>query len=103
MKAMMRQAQQMQKKLNQAQDEVAEMSYTATAGGGMVTAVVKGDMTVQSLEISPVVVDPDDIEMLQDLVVAAINDAFLGMNEMASQHINEATGGMGGGSGLPGM
>lgn len=102
MKAMMRQAQQMQKKLDQAQNEVAEMTYEATAGGGMVTAVVKGDMSVQSIEINPIVVDPDDVEMLQDLVVAAVNDAFLGMNEVASRHINEATGGMGM-PGMPGM
>ena len=95
MKKMMRQAQKMQMQLNKAQEEVAEMTCQGSAGGGMVKATVKGDMTLVSVEISPIVVDPEDVEMLQDMVVAAVNDAMREMNEVASAHINAATGGMG--------
>ena len=94
MKKMMRQAQMMQKQLNQAQAEVQQMTCEGSAGGGMVKAVVKGDMSLQSIEISPIVVIPDDVEMLQDLVVAAVNDAMREMNETAQAHIDAATGGM---------
>ena len=93
MKKMMRQAQMMQKQLNQAQAEVQQMTCEGSAGGGMVKAVVKGDMTLVSIEISPIVVN-DDVEMLQDLVVAAVNDAMRAMNDMAQAHIDAATGGM---------
>lgn len=75
MKQMMRQAQKMQKELNKAQEEIATMSFEATAGGGMVTAVASGDMTITSLTIDPDAVDPEDVEMLQDMVVAAVNEA----------------------------
>jgi len=94
MKKMMRQAQMMQKQLNKAQEEVQSMTCEGTAGGGMVKAVVKGDMTLVSIEITPMVVNPDDVEMLQDLVVAAVNDAMRRMSETAQAHIDAATGGM---------
>lgn len=94
MKKMMRQAQRMQMQLNKAQEEVASMSCEGSAGGGMVKAVVKGDMSLVSVEISPIVVNPDDVEMLQDMVVAAVNDAMREMNAMAQAHIDAATGGM---------
>lgn len=68
MKQMMRQAQKMQKELNKAQEEIATMSFEATAGGGMVTAVASGDMAITSLTIDPDAVDPEDVEMLQDMV-----------------------------------
>jgi len=93
MKKMMRQAQMMQKQLNQAQAEVQQMTCEGSAGGGMVKAVVRGDMTLVSIEISPIVVN-DDVEMLQDLIVAAVNDAMREMNETAQAHIDAATGGM---------
>ena len=64
MKQMMRQAQKMQKELNKAQEEIATMSFEATAGGGMVTAVASGDMAITSLTIDPDAVDPEDVEML---------------------------------------
>ena len=99
MKKMMRQAQKMQLQLNKAQEEVAAMTCEGSAGGGMVKAVVKGDMSLVSVEISPIVVNPDDIEMLQDMVVAAVNDATRNMNEIANAHIAAATGGMN----IPGM
>ena len=93
MKKMMRQAQMMQKQLNQAQAEVQQMTCEGSAGGGMVKAVVRGDMSLVSIEISPIVVN-DDVEMLQDLIVAAVNDAMRQMNETAQAHIDAATGGM---------
>ena len=94
MKKMMRQAQRMQMQLNKAQEEVQQMTCEGSAGGGMVKAVVRGDMSLVSVEISPIVVIPDDVEMLQDLVVAAVNDAMRSMNETAQAHIDAATGGM---------
>ena len=94
MKKMMKQAQRMQMQLNKAQEEVQAMTCEGSAGGGMVKAVVKGDMSLVSIEISPIVVTPDDVEMLQDLVVAAVNDAMREMNMTAQAHIDAVTGGM---------
>ena len=94
MKKMMRQAQRMQMQLNKAQEEVQQMTCEGSAGGGMVKAVVRGDMSLVSVEISPIVVIPDDVEMLQDLVVAAVNDATRETNMVAQAHIEAATGGM---------
>ncbi len=107
MQQMMRQAQKMQKELAKAQEEVATMTCEGSAGGGMVTAVVRGDMTVESLEINPEAVDPDDVEMLQDMVCAAVNEAIRNLNEESARRMSAVTGGMGlpnmGGMGLPGM
>ena len=94
MKQMMRQAQKMQKELNKAQEEIATMSFEATAGGGMVTAVASGDMAITSLTIDPDAVDPEDVEMLQDLVVAAVNEALRGVSELSNQRMSAVTGGM---------
>lgn len=94
MKQMMRQAQKMQKELNKAQEEIATMSFEATAGGGMVTAVASGDMAVTSLTIDPDAVDPEDVEMLQDMVVAAVNEALRGVSELSNQRMSAVTGGM---------
>lgn len=94
MKQMMRQAQKMQKELNKAQEEIATMSFEATAGGGMVKAVASGDMNITSLIIDPDAVDPEDVEMLQDMVVAAVNEALRGVSEMSNQRMNAVTGGM---------
>ena len=76
MKQMMRQAQKMQAELAKAQDEIKDMTAEATAGGGMVKAVALGDMTIQSLIIDKDALDPDDVEMLQDTIVAAVNEAL---------------------------
>ena len=76
MQAMMKQAQKMQEDMRKAQEEIAQMETTGTAGGGMVTVTVTGTSTVKSVAIKPEVVDPDDIEMLQDLVAAAVNEAL---------------------------
>lgn len=81
MQAMMKQAQKMQENMLKAQEEIAVMETTGTAGGGMVTAVVTGTSTLKSIEIKPDVVDPDDIDMLQDLVVAAVNEALKAATE----------------------
>ena len=94
MKQMMRQAQKMQKELNKAQEEIATMSFEATAGGGMVTAVASGDMAITSLTIDPDAVDPEDVEMLQDMVVAAVNEALRGVSELSNQRMSVVTGGM---------
>jgi len=93
---MMRQAQQMQERL---QKQMAEMRVEATAGGGMVTVVMNGAKQIQTITIDPEVVSKDDVEMLQDLIVAAINDAHRKADEaMASQ-----MGGMLGGLKIPGI
>ena len=94
MKQMMRQAQKMQKELNKAQEEIATMSFEATAGGGMVTAVASGYMAITSRTIDPDAVDPEDVEMLQDMVVAAVNEALRGVSELSNQRMSAVTGGM---------
>ena len=106
MQQMMRQAQKMQKELAKAQDEAATMTAEGTAGGGMVSAVARGDMTIESVTIDPEAVDPEDVEMLQDMVCAAVNEAIRNVNEMTAQRLNAVTGGMGlpgMGGGMPGM
>lgn len=94
MKAMMKQAQKMQKDLARAQEEAKEMTYEAVVGGGMVKAVATGDMTIQSLNINHAVVDPEDVDMLEDMILAAVNEALRGVSEMGAEHINAVTGGM---------
>src|SRR4051812_45682150 len=93
---MMKQAQQMQERL---QKQMAELRIEASAGGGMVTVVVNGSKQLQSLKIDPEVVSKEDVEMLQDLIVAAINDA----HRKADEEISRKMGGLMGGLGLPGM
>ncbi len=93
---MMQQAQQMQENL---QKQLREATVEATAGGGMVTVVMNGVKEIQRLSIDPEVVSPDDVEMLQDLIVAAVSDAQRRADELASQRM----GGMMGGLKLPGM
>ena len=70
------------------------MTFEASAGGGMVKVTALGDQTIQSVEIDPAAVDPDDVEMLQDLVCAAVNEALRGIQEMSSQRMSSVTGGM---------
>ena len=93
---MMKQAQQMQERL---QKQMAEMRVEATAGGGMVTVVVNGGKQILSLTIDPEVVSKDDVEMLQDLILAAINDA----HRKADEAMQRTMGGMMGGLKIPGM
>jgi DNA-binding YbaB/EbfC family protein len=91
LQAMMKQAQQMQDKL---QKQMAEMRIEATSGGGMVTVVMNGAKQVQSLKIDPEAVSKDDVEMLQDLILAAINDAHRKADEAMSQQMQGMMGGM---------
>jgi len=91
---MMRQAQAMQKKIQQMQEEIAAAKSEASVGGGVVKAVVVGGSRVESIEIAPDVVDPDDVEMLQDLVMAAVNEAMENANKAAAQKMQAITGGL---------
>lgn len=92
--AMLKQAKKMQRKMEEIQDQVALETVEATAGGGMVTAVVSGDLKVKSITIDPEAVDPEDVEMLQDMVVAAVNQGIADAQAMASQRMSAVTGGM---------
>ncbi len=103
MAELLKQAQQMQQQLVAAQEEMARTEVTGTAGGGLVTATVTGSGEVVSVKIDPQAVDPDDVESLEDLVVAAIRDAARAAQELASDTMGPLTGGLGGGLGLPGM
>lgn len=91
---MMKQAQKLQAKMVQLQAELAEKTVEATAGGGMVKVVANGKQQILSIAIEKEVVDPEDIEMLQDLVMAAVNDALSKSQEMVSSQMNKLTGGM---------
>lgn len=94
MKALMRQAQEMQKKMQQAQEELANAEFTGTSGGGMVTTVMAGDGTLKSIVIDPSLIDKDEKEVLEDLIVAAVNDAKKKADEGSSDSMKAATGGM---------
>lgn len=99
----LKQAQKMQKKMAELQEELATKTCEASAGGGMVTAVVNGSQELIELKVDPSVVDPEDVEMLQDLVVAAVNEAYRRSKEMVSEEMGKITSGMGlpgGGGGL---
>jgi hypothetical protein len=97
MNQMLRQAQALQRKLAQAQEEIAELEVTGSAGGGTVNAVATGTGDLVRIEIAPEAVDPDDVEMLQDLVVAAVNEALRNAREVEQEKL----GGLAGGLGLP--
>ena len=105
MMKLMKQAASMQKNMEKMQAELAEKLFDFSSGGGMVTAVVKGDMTLQTLRIDPKAVDPSDVDMLQDLIVTAVNGAFSSARETMQSEMGKITGGMGGalGGGFPGM
>ncbi|HPL62129.1 MAG: YbaB/EbfC family nucleoid-associated protein [Syntrophales bacterium] len=90
----MKQAQQLQQKMLKLQEELASRTVEATAGGGMVTAVVNGKHELVSLRIEKDVVNPDDIEMLQDLIVAAVNEGIRRAQEMAQAEMSKITGGL---------
>jgi hypothetical protein len=102
MQQIMKQAQQMQEQLMAAQEELADRTFEGSAGGGMVKAVVKGSHELVSVQISPEVIDPSDIEMLQDLVVAAVNGAMREASDAAESQMGGLAGGLGGLGGLLG-
>lgn len=101
MQAMIKQAQKMQQDMLKAQEELAQMETEAASGGGAVKAIVLGTNTLKTIEINPEVVDPDDVDMLQDLVIAAVNEAFRLASEKSEQSMKQVTGGMGGA--MPGL
>jgi len=106
MQQLMKQAQMMQQQLADAQAELAAAEVTGTAGGGLVTATLTGSGELTALTIDPKAVDPDDVETLQDLVVAAVRDAHAAVARLAEEKMGPMTSGLGGalgGLGLPGL
>ena len=95
----MKQAQKFQTKMAKLQEELSERTVEASAGGGMVTVVANGGQDVLSINIDPEVVDPDDVEMLQDLIMAAVNDALNKAKAMMNEEMGQLTKGMN----IPGM
>jgi len=102
MNQMMKQVQQLQAEMVKAQEELAEEVVEGSAGGGMVSAKVSGQLELRELTIAPEAVDPDDVELLQDMVLAAVGQAFAAAKELQERKLGAATGGLGG-LGLPGM
>ena len=92
--AMMKQAQKMQQEMLRMQEELENKTYSATSGGGMVTASVNGKHQVVDIQIKPEAVDPDDVEMLQDMVIAAVNEAMRTADAEASSSMSRLTGGL---------
>ena len=84
----------MQENMLKAQEEIAQMETIGTAGGGMVTVTVTGTSALKSIEIKPDVVDPDDIEMLQDLIIAAVNEGMRQIDEISESEMGKVTGGI---------
>ncbi len=96
---MMKQAQKLQSKMMKLQEEMAEKTVESTSGGGMVKVVANGRQQIVSVSIEKEVVDPEDVDMLQDLILAAVNDALAKAQEMVSAEMSKLTGGMN----IPGM
>ena len=92
--AMMKQAQKLQQEMLRMQEEQENKTYSAAAGGGMVTATVNGKHELVNLEIKPEAVDPDDVEMLQDMVMAAVNEAMRAADADAANNMSRLTGGL---------
>ena len=102
MNNLMKQAQKMQRQMEEATKELEEKEITATAGGGAVEVTVSGKKEITRIKLSEEVVDPDDIEMLEDLIMAATNEALRQIEEYSAQSMSKITGGMGGlGGGFP--
>ncbi len=99
MNAMMKQAQKLQKKMLKTQEELALKTVEASAGGGMVKVIANGGQKIESIVLEKEVVDPEDVEMLQDLIQAAVNDALNKSQEMVSKEMGKLTGGLN----IPGM
>jgi DNA-binding YbaB/EbfC family protein len=99
MMKLMKQAQAMQSNMQKLQAELAERTYEFSSGGGVVKAVAKGDMTLVSLTVDPKAVDPQDVDMLQDLVISAVNGAFQLARDSAAEEMGKITGGLS----IPGM
>jgi nucleoid-associated protein EbfC len=102
MQQMLKQVQKMQQEMIAAQESLKDEVVEASAGGGMVTVEVTGDLNVKSIKIDPQAVDPEDVELLEDMVLAAVNEALRAAQELASSRLGGITGGLGG-LGLPGL
>ena len=102
MNSLMKQAQKMQRQMEEMQQQLQTAEFTGTAGGGAVTVKVSGSKQVLSVAIAPSAVDPDDVEMLQDLVMAAVNEALRQVDSFQAGQMQGITGGFGGGAGFPG-
>jgi len=100
MSNLVRQAQKMQKDMEKLQEELKDRTIEASSGGGAVTVVATGRKEIKEIVIKPEVVDPDDVEMLQDLIVAAVNEAMRKADDMVNTEMNKITGGLGG---IPGL
>ena len=96
----MKQAQKMQRDVARVQEELAGMTVEATAGGGAITVIAACDKKIKEMTIAPEVVDPEDIEMLQDMIIAAVNEALRKAEEKSAEELGKVTGGIGG---MPGM
>ena len=94
MQQMMRKAQKLQEQMTKAQEELEAREYEASAGGGMVTVKVSGKKELLSISIKPEAVDPDDVEMLEDMVLAAVNEALRTANETMEREMGKLTGGL---------
>ena len=92
--AMMKQAQKMQQEMLRMQEEMENKTYSATTGGGMVTAIVTGKHEVKDLQINPEAVYPDDVEMLQDMIIAAVNEAMRAADTDSANNMSRLTGGL---------
>ena len=102
MNNIMKQAQKMQKQMEEATKELQEKEVTSRAGGGVVEVTVSGNREVTKVKIDPEAVDPDDVEMLEDLIMAATNEALRQIEEISAQSMSKITGGLGGmGGGFP--
>ena len=93
---LMKQAQKMQQQMQEAQEELEASEITTTAGGGVVEVTVGGNKEIKNIKIDPDVVDPEDVETLEDLITAAVNEAIRKMEEQAQEEMSKITGGMGG-------
>ncbi len=100
MNNLMKQAQKMQEQMVKAQEELESKIIDVTSGGGAVKVVINGKKELQEIKINPEVVDADDVEMLEDLVLTAVNEAIRQMEELTNNEMSKVTGGMGGGMGL---
>ncbi len=103
MNAMLKQVQKMQADMAKAQEELKNEVVEASAGGGMVTLKITGDLEIRELRIDPEAVDPEDVELLQDMVLAAVNEGVRSAQELAATKMSAATGGLGGPGGLGGL
>jgi nucleoid-associated protein EbfC len=103
MQQLLKQAQKMQEDMLAAQESLKDEIVEASAGGGMVSVKVTGDLELKEVKIDPQAVDPDDVELLQDMVLAAVNEGMRAAQELAASKMGSIAGGLGGPGGLPGL